>query len=250
MVKQAVPTERTGSVRDQFVNLPLCVRMVADFVRDGGTSVLASRDEPGAAKLPDCHLRARRDATRIGHPGTGALTSFQDMALTYEGVNPEFSIEDLALTPSGFAEEDLERAADHALVHRATLEGGQRFTFRYEFIAPFLRAAAIAQWIQSPHESLDELPQWIVTIAEREGDGRGEVLEQLLNFLSGSHFDPVMAKARLAAGEVGQQYMSSFFFHIAQSLIDEHAGLTKKERANKLLLGLPDSRVFEDIHSG
>lgn len=241
MRRQAIPPERTGSVRDQFVNLPLCVRMVADFVKDGGTAVATSQDEPVLRSF--LTAICEREETRQGLVTRAAaqLHSFQDMALAYEGVNPEFGTEDLALTPEGFAEDDLEKAADHALLQKADSGEDKKLMFRYEFIAPFLRAAAIAKWIQSDDQPIENLPRSLVTIAEREADGRGEVLEQLMNFLSRAHLDRVMVKGRVATAKLGVQHVSSFFFHIAQALIAQQSGLTGKERATKLLLGLPHS---------
>ena len=242
MVQQAIPRQKTGSVRDQFVNLPLCVRMIADYVYRGGTSVSVSDEQPIVRSflIGICE----REITRQGlvTHADSQMRSFQDMALAYDGGNPSFPISDLALTPNGFEEDDLDKIVDHALLERDSSDEEDLFRFRYEFIAPLLRAAAISRWIRDTSDDFDSLPQPIISTLVKEADGKGPVLEQLLNFLGQHDLPHILQKGRITtlkyvpslASTGREQYIGSFFFHVAQSLVANDASLTSKDRTTTL----------------
>ena len=242
--KSAIPRQHTGSVRDQFVNLPLCVRMVVDHVNRGGRSVTTDSDEP--ILMSFLNGICEREINRQGFvtQARSQLTSFRDMAMGY-GLNPVFSIEDLGTTPGGFEEEDLERAADHALLEQ---HSPGLFKFRYDFVVPFLRAAEISAWILGAKNDFNTLPASMISTLVREADGKEQVLEQLPNYLDSEDIDSVMEKGQIAASVTGSasslgkqtKYVSSFFFHVAHSLISGEAGSTRKERSERLF-----SKVFE-----
>ena len=233
--RAAQPPEHTGSVRDQFVNLPLCVRMVADYVRDGGTSVTASSIERPVLQnfLTDiCQRETRRQSLQT--PALRQLASLQDVALSYSGVNPSFPLADLLLLPDGVYEEDLDKMADHALLRPASV-GDRQFGFRYDFIGPFFRASAIAESLRV--RPFSALPETVKSVITDEADGKGNVLEQLRYFI-GARDLPIVAdharQARLADPDV-----APFFFHLAVSIVSDHdALLTRKERATRLFSAL------------
>ena len=235
MLSQATPPQHTGSVRDQFVNLPLCVRMVADYVSRGGSSVTAIPGEPILQSFLTGICEREINRQGLVSSAKEQLTSFQDMALSYEGASPVFSIDDLAATPGGFSEEDVGKAFDHALLAKAEPEERDVFSFRYDFIAPFLRASAINRWLHGQTPKIDDLPQLLIESLILESDGKGEILEQLLNFVREADLGRVMEMGALAASAVRKGYLESFFFHVAQSVVPVQGGITRSERAELLL---------------
>ena len=244
LIKSAVPRQHTGSVRDQFVNLPLCVRMVVDYVRRGGRSVTTENDKP--ILMSFLNGICEREINRQGFvtQARSQITSFRDMAMGY-GMNPVFSLEDLGTTPGGFEEEDLERAADHALLEQ---HSPGLFKFRYDFVVPFLRGAEISEWILGAINDFNTLPESVISTLVREADGKEQVLEQLPNFLDTADLDSVMEKGQIAASmnvsasPLGKQtkYLSSFFFHVADRLISSESGNTKTDKSKRLF-----SKVLE-----
>lgn len=260
MVRQAIPRERTGSVRDQFVNLPLCVRMIADYVHRGGTSVNISTEQPIVRSflIGICEREITRQ--NLVTSADAQMRSFQDMALAYDGGNPLFPIADLALTPNGLEEDDLNKVSDHALLERDAANEEDLFRFRYEFISPLLRAAAISRWVRDSTDDFDSLPRAIVSTLAKEADGKGPVLEQLLNFLGIDDLSCVLQKGRITtlkyisrSGVAGrEQYIGSFFFHVAQSLVANDSSFTSKEKTKLLLseIGSGSSYSRPDIVEG
>ena len=237
--KQAIPRERTGFVRDQFVNLPLCVRMVVDYVSGGGNLLHTQSTEPVLMNflLAICEREIHRQG--MVTQAYSQMKSFRDMAIG-DGMNPVFSIDDLGTTPDGFEEDDLSRAADHALLEK---DPTGQFRFRYDFVVPFLRAAEISQWILGANNDFNSLPGSMISTLVREADGKEQVLEQLPNFLESADIDSVMEKGRIAANTnlsitLGKQakYLSSFFFHVAQSLVSVsgESGIRKTDRTRIL----------------
>ena len=92
MAKQAVPREKTGSIRDQFVNLPLCVRMVADYVRRGGISVNLAPGEPVVKSFLVGICERELNRQKLTTTADSQMRSFEDMALAFGDVNPFFSV--------------------------------------------------------------------------------------------------------------------------------------------------------------
>ena len=254
LIKSAIPRQHTGSVRDQFVNLPLCVRMIVDHVRRGGSSVTTDSDEP--ILMSFLNGICEREVHRQGFvtQARSQLTSFRDMAMGY-GRDPVFTIDDLGTTPGGFEEEDLERAADHALLEQHSTG---LFKFRYDFVVPFLRAAEISAWILGAINDFNTLPESVKSTLVREADGKEQVLEQLPNFLGSQDIDNVMEKGQIAASvngsasSLGKQtkYVSSFFFHVARSLISGEDGSTRKERSERLFFKVLESNGSKQVSSG
>lgn len=243
--RQAIPKERTGSVRDQFVNLPLCVSMVVDYVNSGGNMLKSEKDEP--VLMTFLKAICDREIHRQGlvTPAVSQMRSFQDMAIG-TGVNPEFDIEDLGMTPEGFEEEDLSKTVDHALLKR---DGdSKKFEFRYDFVVPFLRAAEISKWIRQDNSNDILFSGTTLSTLIHEIDGKEQVLEQLPNFLENRDIENVMQKGKIAAAKnlaaplgIKAKYLSSFFFHVAQMLVSSNVQLDKEEKTTLIF-----SKAFAD----
>ena len=124
-----------------------------------------------------------------------------------------------------------------------------QFRFRYDFVVPFLRAAEISQWILGANNDFNSLPGSVVSTLVREADGKEQVLEQIPNFLESADIDSVMQKGRIAATTnlsvtLGKQakYLSSFFFHVAQSLVSGESEIRKADRTRSLFSNILEIR--------
>jgi len=245
MRKQAKPREKTGSIRDQFINLPLCVRMIADYVRRGGTSVSVPSDEPLVKSFLKGICEREINRKELNTSAEGQIRSFEDVALAYPSVNPTFPIGDLFLAPEGFSETDSNKIDDHALLACDDSDNQSSFRFRYEFVAPLLRAIAISRWIRDKGSSANSLPLSISTLALEAG-GKGPILEQLLNFLVYEDLEYIFEKGRIITSEYAHSavaarekaYIGSFFFHVAQSIVSNQPRMTKRDRAKSLFSGI------------
>ena len=101
-----------GGTRTQFVNLPLCVAMVAAYVRHGGSAILADsrRDLLESVLLSICAREQERK--KLNTTPERQLLSFRELAiLDEENMNPRFDFELLEATE--FEKGDVKKALDH-----------------------------------------------------------------------------------------------------------------------------------------
>ena len=228
------PRERTGSIRDQFVNLPLCIRMIADLVKPLAPEITIPADSGGSLLQRVLLGFCQREMRRIGivSRAEAQLASFVDRAVDSSQVNPGFELDDLVLAVDGIEEDDRARLDRHGLLESE--KGSRRYRFRYEFLGPHLRAVAIAEWLTAPTGSASFGPRHLSRIMRGEPDGQGFVFEQLLTLLDADSVDDVMSRGRELAsdGPAG-----SFIFHLARELIERRL-LPSDEATRKLLAGL------------
>lgn len=230
------PPEQTGSVRDQFVNLPLCIRMIADIVKTHVTFPATIPSTSSASILQRillgfCQRELRR--IRIVSSPEAQLASFVDRAVDSRHLNPVFDVEDLIHAVDGIKEEDLAQLKTHALLERVPPPSKQ-YRFRYEFLGPHLRAVAIAEWLTAQPGSAAFGPKHLSRIMRGEADGQGFVLEQLLTLLDSDNVSEVMSRGCELAGDGPA---GSFIFHLARELI-ERRKLPHDEATSVLLAGL------------
>ena len=229
------PREKTGSIRDQFVNLPLCVRMLADLVDDSQTGPVTIPPRPGESFLQRvlrgfCEREIKR--IRIVSSAEAQLASFVDRAVESDQLNPAFDLEDLVLAVDGIKEVDLERLEWHGLLERPS--GSGQYRFRYDFLGPHLRAVAVAGWLTDPTGSTPFGTKYLLRILRGEADGQGFVLEQLLTLLDPDDADVIMSRGR----ELGSDGpVGSFIFHLVRELI-ERLKLPREEEIRVLFAGL------------
>lgn len=229
------PPERTGSIRDQFVNLPLCIRMIADLVEASTTAPVTIPPKSGGSFLQRVLLGfCRREMRRIGivSPAKAQLASFVDRAVDSNQLNPAFELEDLVLAVDGIKEDDLTRLDRHGLLDR--VPGSGQYRFRYEFLGPHLRAVAIANWLTDPTGSESFGTMHLPRILRGEADGQGFVLEQLRTLLDPDAVGVIMSRGRELGGDGP---VGSFIFHLARELI-ERRKLPREEEIRELLAGL------------
>ena len=228
------PRERTGSIRDQFVNLPLCIRMIADLVKPRASAVTIPINSGGSILQRVLLGFCQREMRRIGivSRAEAQLASFVDRAVDSSQLNPTFELEDLVLAVDGIEEDDLARLDRHGLLDRES--GSRQYRFRYDFLGPHLRAVAIAEWLTAPKSSASFEPRHLARIMRGEPDGQGFVLEQLLTLLDTASLDDVMSRGRELGGDGPA---GSFIFHLAHELIERRL-LPSDEATRELLAGL------------
>ena len=229
------PPERTGSVTDQFVNLPLCIRMIADLVEDSQTesvTIPPRSDESFLQRV--LHGFCEREIKRIGivSSAEAQLASFVDRAIDSNQLNPTFDLEDLVLAVDGIMEDDFKRLDRHGLLGRVPSSG--QYRFRYDFLGPYLRAVAIAKWLTDSMGAASFETKHLPRILRGEADGQGFVLEQLRTLLGPDKVDIIMSRGRELGGDGP---VGSFIFHLARELI-ERLKLPREEETRILLSGL------------
>ena len=232
--ESSTPRQNVGSVRAQFVSLPLCVRMLADFVQNDGLSIGPPDSNPILQRI--LTAICEREIARQGLITSveNQLESFRDMAVTYhDDINPRFEIDDLFLCTNGFDDRDLNKVIDHALIAQPDTETtDDRHCFRYDFLGPHLRAVAIAGWLRAAKN--DFIPQDVVRIMEKEAEGKGHVLEQLSMCLDpNDDFPTVMQRCRSASRS--NDRVASFIFHVAQALVGRNPEVTTAEERARML---------------
>lgn len=233
--EESQPRERTGSIRDQFVNLPLCIRMIADLVEDSETAAFNILPKSGGSFLQRVLLGfCGREMRRIGivSSAKAQLASFVDRAVDSNQLNPAFELEDLVLAVNGIKEDDLTRLDRHGLLDRVL--GSSQYRFRYEFLGPHLRAVAIAGWLDDPTGSESFGTMHLPRILRGEADGQGFVLEQLRTLLDPDALGVIMSRGCELGGDGP---VGSFIFHLARELI-ERRRLPREEEIRELLSGL------------
>ena len=230
------PPEHTGSVRDQFVNLPLCIRMIADFVEPHtADQATIPPTPPGKSVLQGMLLGfCEREMRRIGivSSAQGQLASFVDRAVESDQLNPVFNVEDLIYTAGGIDENDLERLDRHGLLDHEP--GSAQYRFRYDFLGPHLRAVAVAEWLTVRGNLASFEPTHLSKIMRGEAEGQGFVFEQLLTLLGPGSVDAVMSQGRKLRGDGPA---GSFVFHLARELLARRQ-LPDEEVTRTLLAGL------------
>lgn len=244
MVKDAQPRQHAGSIREEFCNLPLCLRMITDYVNQGEVSAYSVDSKKPVLYNLLVNI-CEREMVRQGlkTDAESQLLSFTDMAMNYEGTNPTFSLEDLALTPNGFDYKDVSQAEDHALLDAISTGAKSKFSFRYEFIASFLRAKGIYDWMNSSSSHPKDLPKPIATSLVEEADGKGQILEQLANYLEAEDIERILQRGQEIVKLRLRNYMESFFFHAALSLVDKvYPKHNKAERATLIFRNIKEDQ--------
>lgn len=225
------PRDHTGSVRDEVFNLPFCVRVLADYVNDGG-----ELDNLREAK-PPCETRdgakdellnfyrlllaiCERECTRqrLETSAEEQVLSFVDVAAADDARRPHFALSDLLSLAGGFRTVDEAKIGEHALLERHESDG---FCFRYEFLAPYLRALGVRNGLMD--ESL-VLQGGLVKALERERSGEGEVSENLSRMLHPQDLEAVVGRCHGAVAERNFS-LASFFLNLGFDLIKRRKDL-------------------------
>lgn len=176
LVEGSFNPREEGGVRAQFVNLPLCVALVATYVASGGRDLVSSgsRDLTAKLLLDICQREVERKqlATK---PKTQIAALQEVAAYDQEHVNPEFEFDLLAA--AGFESADMKKLVDHPLLDCVK---GNVYRLSYEFLGPYLRALFL---LSSFERQTAELDPGALTLMRQEAKGRGYMIEHIANLV-------------------------------------------------------------------
>ena len=230
----------SGGVRAQFVNLPLCVAMVAAYVRQGGGQIAVDerRDLIENFLLNVC--RREQERKRLKTSPARQLASFQELAICdEENMNPEFEFELLQATE--FEHDDIRKIVDHPFLKPIDKD---RYRFSYDFLGPYFRALSIAQSLttlaeqDAPPDSISRL----TNVMAREADGKGYVFEQLCGLLQADDVKSVALAARDLASKSDEA--ASFLTHVCKSLVDSDVGIITATERSECIFGAIQKNTF------
>jgi hypothetical protein len=226
LVKANVPPSE-GGVRTQFANLPLCVGMIAEYVRIGATGPLTPQSGKGLVRdilYQICDREKKRK--KLLTEAEDQLIALEDIAVDQsEAFRPEFDLELLEI--AGFDENDISRLIDHPLV---TTDDNVKYRFNYDFSPQYLKAFFLFKEIQAT-DGLKKRDMW--KIMSREANGRGFILEHVLLLMSLDNLEDISNCYQ----DIPSQYdeAKSFLFHLAKQIIDQSGfHKTRNERTNVL----------------
>ena len=237
--ENTVPIEHSGSVRDELFNLPFCVRVLADYVKDGGRPDGLEDMTFDGLMLAICQRERARQ-----HLETSAeeqIRSFIDVALADDTERPRFALDDLLSLPGGGIHvDDRTRIREHALIERLPIhsldlqQDDNEFRFRYEFLAPYLRALGVRDVLANPEQ---DLQGGITKVLERERDGEGEVSENLRRILRPADWKAAALRCRAA---VADRYfaLASFFFHLGLRVSKLDITVASDTKRTRVLFGV------------
>lgn len=214
--KSTHPLEHTGSIRDEIFNLPFCVRVLADYVKDGGSLMIwrnlsMGMGQGGLYRLFLAICERERTRQRLASQADEQVLSFLDVVAAYDTPQPHFDLDDLFLLEGGFREVDKGKIGEHALLQR---RGPDVFCFKYEFLAPYLRALGVRSAL------IDEtlvMQRGLVKVLERERGGEGEVSENLSKILHWNNLEAVVRRCHSAVAKKNFS-LASFFFNLGLDL--------------------------------
>ena len=235
LVSGSFRPKETGGARNQFVNLPLCVAMVAEHVRQGGTQIAAQGTrqllENILEQICDREVSRKNLLTKAVHQ----LAAFQELALSEQGTNPEFQLQ--LLEAAGISSSDMGKMVDHPLLN-VTHDGNYRFS--YDFLAPYLRALHIADAISSRGV---EPNSGIWPLLREEANGKGFMLEHLESLLEPDAVTAVGGLVSLVPTKYRES--QSFLLHLALDLIRSDANVvTGAERTERLFAAVFGDSFF------
>lgn len=230
----------SGGGRAQFVNLPLCVVMIAELVAQRGVDARA----PSENVLEDlilqiCDRECERQNIRTSKGAQ--LAAFETLVCDRDFIreqSPEFDVEFLGM--AGIASEDLESVRSHGLLADGS-DG--RLRFKYEFLPSYLRAVALRRILAMSGEHIDG-PYW--ELMANEANGKSYLLEHMVELTSLSDWRTAI---RNAASKVPVHLPEarSFLFHLARNLLEEEQQIVTKQDLTDSLLSIFNPR-FSTSH--
>lgn len=219
-----LPENEQEGARTKFANLPFVVVMLAEYVDRGGVDFESHGELIEALLLQLCARdQARQELSESPRQQLSALT---EIAVEYpDMVNPEFDLDTLELV--GFPREEIKDVGIHALLAQGKSSGYLRF--RWDFLAPYLRARFIRQALST---GIDTDMRRARAVMAGEADGKGFVHEHLVKLIGSG-----------GLAEVGNAYRSlsksdiecrSFLAHVILSVVsqDKTHHPTARDRAN------------------
>ncbi|MBF0189990.1 MAG: NACHT domain-containing protein [Magnetococcales bacterium] len=229
------PTTK-GGPRSQFVNLPICVSMIAEYVNSGGIYGDDLDGEPSVWSI--LNMMCEREKVRQGLlcSSEQQLVNFTDIAMYVvedSVLSNEFSEEVVLI--SGFDEEDVCKMSDHVLLIKQ--QSGM-----YRFKWSFLQSCFVARYVYDVLINVRKNNFYKIESIVRHVDGN--VCEHILEMF-GNEFPEVGLVAYYNWG-ASRQYKNdnkSIIFKLLNLYYIGNNLLSKKEKTHKIMshLGVVDS---------
>ncbi len=204
-----------GGGRVQFVNLPFCVSLIAELVKnsDTTTATLDGRHMVEQLVLAICDREVQRQG--LVTPPRQQVQAFEEIVLDKSFLrdqNPEFEIDLLAY--AGFSESELPSLKSHALLQSADVG---KLKFRFEFLPALLRATFLSRAINAADERGLTVA---LGVMQQEANGKGFILEQLLDLIEPLNWRLAFTKV-LSIVPLREREARSFLLHLAKGLLKD-----------------------------
>jgi len=242
--KAAKPGTAMGSksARSKFVNLPVCVALVAEYVGDdGGDEATYSYDVALTEKFLTQLCEREQTRQNLQASATVQMTALGEVAMEFvEQSNPDFASEDLEAI--GIESTDVERMSSHPLL--LWNEQDKRFRFSYDFLPYFFRALAVANALEQLGAETDRR---LLKLMVKESNGKGVIFDHLGDLA----VDIPIANLASIFQRVPETEPDarSFLFHVASVVVElSQDNLTKAERTHAIFEALFGNAWATDKH--
>ena len=231
---------------DNFVKLPACARMVADYVKNGGTVPLTGgRDQQSMLRgfLMEI-LERERQRQQISIRAEDLHRAFEEMAVSFNGEFARFDLE--CVLPQGIDGGDLDKIPDHAFIDSSA----GKFRFRQDFLTHYLKACHVHRLLMESPNGRDIVEDFrndgdLRDLINEESDGGGQLAERVSDFLDMEDLKKLGdVHSRINAPD--GHPLKSFLFHvIAKTVVARMKDASRSDRAKSILLLLGG-----DVESG
>jgi hypothetical protein len=175
LIKESQRPREAGGGRVQFANLPLCVGMIARYVKEGGASLYVGGEGTIIEQFLLQILERERARQKLKTSAKDQLLAFEEIAVSsITDDSKEFDLELLAA--AGFSEADINKLNVHPLI---STSDNKSYRFSYAFLESYLLASFLAKLISCQDISNQEI--W--PIMNREANGKSYVIEHLVELL-------------------------------------------------------------------
>ena len=224
--------------KSNFFKLPDCVRMIADYVKNGGTvPLIRGKDQQSMVRGFLMQILEReRQRQKISIRANALYQAFEEMAVCFNG---EFDLSDLECgLPPGIDKDGIGKIQDHAFIDSSA----EKFRFRQDFLLHYLKASYVHRLLTEPSGRRDISEEWgknkdlRALISAEEEESGGQLAERVADLLDIGDLDKLgKVHSRLRDSK---HPLKSFLFHvIAKTVIDptRMPRLTRSERAERVL---------------
>lgn len=235
LIRKSQRPKEKGGGRVQFVNLPLCVGMIARFVEAGGESSLPFGDEGTPFEQFLLQILEREQVRQnLKTSAKEQLRSFEEVAV-YCVAREEttFSLEDLC--GAGFDETDESRLHVHPFLQT---EGNDKYKFSYAFLEAYLLASYLAKHISASESKSKD--RSVRPVMERGANGKSYVIEHLAEMLG---LDSLESLGKYHNSLGAHEVSRSFLFHVINAVIDESGEIkTSREKTDVFFKSIGGSK--------
>lgn len=236
LIEKSQRPRESGGGRVQFVNLPLCVGMIAQFVGGGGNLLEIGGGGTLIEQFLTQILQRERARQQLETSAKDQLSAFEEIAVdSVYSRYTEFELELLLLPVPGFVKSDISRLNVHPFLQATD---NKKYRFSYAFLEPYLLASYLAKHIsQIP---VDNRSIW--SIMEREANGKGYVIEHLVEILGTDSLENVERFYHSVPSK--HFHAKSFLFHVAKTMVEESINLVTMKEKTDALLGIVGGTLY------